>query len=683
MPKTPALQRDDIAKTSLLLSWVVLIVATTVLFLHRTFAGITNLAAMADANAFYTSRQLSSFLTVLSTPYDSRAQKLAHASVIVILSAIGLSHKLRARLRQYHSVNSSYLWVATISLAVLLVLNLVPAWWAGASPGRRNVLLYICAFGAVCCWYWLTVRRRRLAELASAVVVLALVAAVTLPGIWRPMDLSTLSTGYLTEVESHYSLVLGAGVLASAGKKLFFVARPYYGVLIPLVTATLERHGYLNSIGHWFQYVRWAQIVYLLLVTSAFYRYANRRLTYCVIPCALLLPWYHFAHTSILFPNQSGLRLLGSAIVTLVAASAAPRLTNRRVAVELGIACTVACLANLETGIPCTAGALLFLWVRDFTSNGTSAAPRWKTYCWFLLAATITVLGWVVAIRASLGYWLFASPISILRSYVGLIRIFLKSGVGGMPLTRDLWPFVMFGHALFVLSFLVIRGAPFSRWDPMRVYVSATFVIWFSYYANRPHPWNTSGFYMYYGFLLIDLLRTLVLLAPRRRFSWLTASAGIVLILGAIPEMVQIGAASNLWPSLRAKYPKSPMISGVYFPADFGRELAERARYIHDEDNKQPVYLTNDSFFIPAMSGVVSDLPFMDSANEVVDRANYEDLMSRLRDPSVSTIYVDAPQSEAMREGLLRRFYQFVSANLAPEFSTASLVHGWAVLRRR
>jgi hypothetical protein len=655
-----------------------------VLVLARTLAHPLEIPANAP---FYSAHHLSAFLAALVPPYNSRPQKLAHAAIVAAtVGAVALTFLWRNLTTSLADSVAPEIRrkLLLCGLATALVLNLVPRWWAGATPMPLCVVLSLLINGFLVAIHKAWQRDGRLGNSLALVAILIFLAVATLPSLWRPIDLSAESMRTISIIQAHYSLVLGTGYLLAHGRHLFTEARPYYGLITPLITAALTRSGYLSSLRDWVQFVRIAQAVYLVLTLSCLYKYARGRWVDCILPFALIFPWYHFDHESIFYPNQSGLRLIGVAVATLLATLSSTFKRRWQRPLCLAIGCSFACLANIETGLPTLIGALVYLWVAICGDMPTGRVRRWLEDVTFLsICGVATVALWLMFSRLTLGYWL-KNVVEAARSYFEIIRLFGQLNLGGMPLSRDLWPLLMLAHAIFTLVFMALRGPDGyrSRLAPVRAYAASSLIAWFSYYANRPHEWNTSGFYLIYGLLVVDLSR-LFRVAVLKRSNTLTTSLVMVFVaLGLVPRAIRTGQASKLWHALKANPPTGVMVDGIYLPPDVAADLTERAQFIGSK-GPATTYLTSDSFFVPILSKSISAGPYMDSGNEVYVESDYQRLVAALRHNGGALIYIDSPGSLPREQGVFRRFYDYVEQSLSLSYSPARATRGWLALLPR
>jgi hypothetical protein len=681
--RSSAAANDSLVWVAFALTTLTMALAAIVMVVSRRISPPTELPNGAP---FYSSYHLSAFLTALVPPYNSRPQKLAHGAILFTIVCVWGVSLLRPRAMQLlgdRSRPNAASRLTVVALGALLALDLLPRWWPEALPLGRTLFLSLLLGASLFALVHLSARHRSWSDRLALLFIVASLLAASLPGLWRPIDISARDMKDVSIIQAHYSLVLGTGHLLAHGRHLLTEARPYYGLIFPLITAALARAGHLVSIRDWFQLVRISQVLYLLLAVVCLYRVSRGRWIDCLLPFILIFPWYHFDHLSVLFPNQAGIRLLGLAVATLMATFAIEADGLVRASMILGLGSGFACLANVETGIPTLAGAAAALWVKSSGATSTVRLRRWSGALLVVLSGLVLTVGiWLVSIRILLGYWL-ADFGAALHRYLSTILLFGQMNLGGMALTRDLWPLVMLAHAIFVLLCLFARPSDSSPRAAMRGYAAASLAVWFSYYANRPHEWNTSGFYLLYGVLAVDLCRTLRVAFLARRQAFGVSLAVVVCGLGIIPRAVRIVETSGLRSALRVSTPTGKEVGGIYLAPPIATDLAERAAFIAQRGGSSTDYLSSDSFFVPVLSRSISAIPFLDAANEVYVEHDYNHLLTSLRTEGASEIYLDAPGTIARRDGVFHKFYDYLGQSLSAWYSPESTTHGWVVLRRK
>ena len=656
---------DDAASAAALAVTLAVIALGTAVYL--TYVGAVRPRPMAlrpETARYIGPLEISSHLSLIKPLFDARGQTLAHLAMVVASAlAILLGRRFEAS-RFAVRAGRDAAWLLA-GLGVLAPLY---------APGPK--MRYFVLALPMALVLFLAGRRRPAANAALGLLVLAAVALAVVPGLLRPPDLSGYSAYDLTYGQSHWSLVVAPADRLAAGARLFEDVWPEYGVLLPVLWAAVERGLRSLSFGEAVRLLLALQAVYLAVGTALLVLAARGRWLFVAVALAAVVPWYHFAHRSLLFPNQSAWRIVGMP-VALVALWLARALPPRTQAPALGLAAGTALLLNTESGLAAAAGLAAFLFFRHRDGRRLVALAAG-----FLAGIALAGALFVVLTAVVLGA---PPPLgSLPRLFVGKAASLSGGGFSGFPWTPDPWPVLVFGHAVFVLlqtAFAGRRGAGFR--PGFRAAAAALLVVWFAYYANRPDPWNLSSYYLVYGVLLVDLVRYVALGVARRKLNPRLAAAAACLVGVALPNVTAIAAkgAQQVRSALAASPPPdAALVGGAYLREPRADEVLRRARYIAARSASSPVFLTVDSYLVPKLSGVFSAMPAVDFCWEALTRESYERTLSWIaRAPRV---YFDGPASGAS-ETVCGVFYDLVRADLRDRFDRTGEEEGWEVWTRR
>jgi len=627
-----------------------------------------------DVTPFYGPYEVSAHLSLIKPFFDARGQTLAH---LAMTTALGLLVLLAPRLpaRLAHIAQPTGVVTALVLLAAPLYAPGPKAIAFGA--GFLGLLLLLLA------GRWL---QRTVANGVLGALTLAAVATATLPGFLGPPDFSRVSWPEMAFAQSHWSVVAGAGDLLAAGRRLFEDVRLDYGVLLPLVVAGGQRWLGASSFGGEVHFLQGLQTLYLFLAAFLFWRHARGRWLFAALALLTVLPWHHFAHRSLLFPNQSPWRTIGVPLC-LAALWGAGTDRPRSHAFRLGLAAGTALLLNFESGTAMTAGLAAFLYFR----YGVPVAPGRLRRAFALAAPFGAGLVGAAVSTLFLGRLLVGAWIPLTRLPALFVNaIFLSSsGFSGFPLVADPWPLLLFAHAAFVLvqTALTFRDAPAGFRASFRAAVAVILVIWFAYYANRPHPWNLSSYYLLYGFLLIDLARATLLGVARRRFGVFLAASLAALGAIALPNVLAMAAkgaqqiAGSLGPALRHDPPPgASLLSGAFLEAGGSDAVATKAATIRLVE--RPLYFTADSWLVPKVSGVFPEMPAIDACWESMTRSAYRRIVDAAISSGAPRIYFDPPGTPASFT-VCEVFYRRLRGDLAAHFERTDIEGGWEIWTRR
>ncbi len=632
----------------------------------------------ADA-AFYGPQQAISHLSHEMSFFDSRGQSLAHLAMVVAVALLGATiiglgwGRGLGRSRGTRLALEVGLGVLTAGLLAQAVAETRPLVLLIGLP----VFFLLYRFGRHLL--------RGDGNAAFRAAAWAVLAAAVLPAFLQRLDLSSRSWSKIVFYQYHYSVVLGASDQLAAGRRLFEDVFPNYGAALPVATAAVQRLAGTWSMGDYLRFLQALQAVYLLLAAWLYHRHARGRWAFALPALLLVVPWYHFGHRGLLFPNQSPWRAIAVPLVAGVLLLLARR-GRPLTAVALGAAGAAALLLNFETGIALGAGLGAYLFFRHGPRPALGLA---RLAVLALLGAGAAMALFLLGYRLALGHALDLSRVLDLGGRAGVLA---ASGWNGLHLTAVAWPAVIFGHAVFVLLHTALHMRPPAPLGAcFRVFVATTLVVWFAYYAYRPSEWGLSSYYLLYGFLVIDALRYFVReVAVRRRWNPLVAFGLAAALLLGLPRLCVTNALAvrhagrAVLASLHAETEEpSREVSGLYLPRNGADEVLAKARYLRAAAAVgAPLYFTSDLYLVPKLSGVLSGGLPLGMDLEMITRDDYERMLDEVIASPRRRIFFDAPGTEAARARLLGSLLRQMRADLSGYFEPVGVEAGWEIWRR-
>ena len=626
---------------------------------------------------FYGPHEVATHLSTLKYFFDARGQSLAHLAATA-LAALLTFLGMRGRSPRDFGQRGIAVFVILASLAAWIVL-----------PGPTGIA-YLAALLTLLAL--VTLGRALASRTVNALAGLGLVAAVvlaTVPGFLHPPDYTRIPWWEVAYSQSHYAVVMAPADLLGAGRALFDEVRPDYGLVLPVLLGGYERAFGPLTLGGEVRLLLALQTLYLALAAWIFWRHSRGRLLFALFAFVTVSAWFHFDHKGLRFPNQTPWRTVGMAMGLAVLA-ALPKRSRRGTALLLGLTSGLALLLNFESGVSVTVACAVYACFRfGLLGPAGPAGDRLRSAGFFgvgMLAAVAMVAA-LVPLALGRGLDLLHLP-----RLVANAAFTASAGFSGWPLTRDPWPVVVFAHAVFVLLLAAFRGgAPTSPRAAFRAAVAALLVVWFAYYANRPHPWNLSSYYLPYGVLLVDLLRFTSLSARRRRFDGSFAVAVALLALFILPNLLFQAAKGArqvqraLGPALHGVTPtEGRLLSGVWLADPAAGQLEERAAFMRERAAEgAPIYLTSDSYLVPKLAGVFPALPFVDFCWQATTRKEYEGALARIDASGREKIYLDAPETVAFATSPCAVFYERLREDLGARFERSGTAAGWEVWKRR
>jgi hypothetical protein len=133
-------------------------------------------------------------------------------------------------------------------------------------------------------------------------VLLAYISILMVPGFTGPLDLSFDSNVAVTDIEAHYTGVLGPGSRIAAGFRLFDGATPYYSISMSTAFAALQQYFGPITFGSQVRIVQWLQLIFCALAALSYYLWKPRAPLCTVVPLLLVAPFLCSLGSAIWFP---------------------------------------------------------------------------------------------------------------------------------------------------------------------------------------------------------------------------------------------------------------------------------------------------------------------------------------------------------------------------------------------
>jgi hypothetical protein len=512
----------------------------------------------------------------------------------------------------------------------------------------------------------------RATGIATGLLLAGYAALVLLPGLIARPDLAASGIP-MAGVEGHYSAVISQGDRLSQGFRLFSDVMPQYGFLSMSALAYVEK-SHLLSFGAHFRLVQVAQVVFCLAAFGCYWLWSDRR----ILPTALvflpILAMVNPRSLSVFFPNQSGWRFAGFPIGLLVLLALRKR---RESAALLGLASGGLILFNTETGIALTLGFLFFL-LSERDAAGTP--PRVLPVLFkFVPFAGILPLIFVISFRMGFGY--LPLPFGGAASY-SLARY--TAGYAGLKLYFEITWVVMLVHAVTEILRVALARSKLSVHDRFRGAVGVVILVWFSYFFNRPHPWNLWTIYFLYGFFIVDFTRPVKLAEYAQEIRNRTLPIGVVVVtmflIANSPSVLAAGldgvhVVRHPQPGPRA------VVSGIGMPPDYADLLRRRGEYLRTRVRERSLfYFTGNIYSMPLVSGVFSRFG---DAYEMFSNDEFEHFAEKISDEGPSELLFDDPR--ALMAGTYERnlYYGRLKQKVSGAYELRERIAGWEVWDRR
>lgn len=537
--------------------------------------------------------------------------------------------------------------------------------WAGIAHASRGIMF----------------RRRALTATIAAAAFYALVLCAC--GLWIVPDFRGFNAELLTGVQWHYSGSVASADRLAAGQRLGEI--PIHSGLLPsvLLGYTQAVAGTLDLGGH-IRFIAALQTVFIALAAAAYWTWYRERPAAFVLAFLATLPWVQPLHAAVLYPNQSAWRFLGLAFGVLVLVALHAR-QPRRIAFGLGCAAAIAVLWNLETGIGVIAAYVGFLLVR---TSGDTIRSRAAVALAFAGGVAAALGLFAVFVRLGLGYWI--DPYRLAASFP-LLGEFSR-GYAGLKLARiDPLPAIIFVHALYIFVRDLVRwgtGDALDARGACRMALAGLVLAWGSYYFKGPHPWNLWSYVFLYGFLLGSLLPSRSKPPAPAGSAWRSLVASpriVVLAMVVVPAIV----LSNLAPlkslglvARAGSCTDGQRLSGVCMPPPLAAALTAKAAALRELALREPLlYLTADSYLVPALSGVPQRLTQRDAFAETIRKDDFDRLAADIVALRPRSVLFDDPQALTHGYDFHRQFYARLRTAISSAYERAATQGGWEIWR--
>lgn len=514
-------------------------------------------------------------------------------------------------------------------------------------------------------------------------------------GLRKVPDFSNADSRHMALVNMHFAFIIGHADKIAQGDKLFEQVAPKYGMLLTGLAAGWEKaRGEFFSLGNYLRLVQVSELIYLSVACFLFWRWSGRRAIFCLIPVLFLMKWFYSSSAVVVPLNHTPLRTAGIPLALAVL-----YLLRTLQAGPLGFTCgalaAIAILNNVESGIACTVGIGAFAFSRAGGMPGSRLSRSLRlglgSVLGFASAWLLFGLAW---------YGLFG----VFFGLAGMREYFFPAfqGAGGTWATSDpltWWPLLLFSHVLFTLVYSS-SGKNHSFRDSFRIALSVMFLVWFVYFLNRSEPTYLCSFYFLYGFLIIDLQKTLSMklrkygmaaipsLAPAALVILLGTQAADSLVWSISPWKTEVNNGNKWTAPLVAKgqplTPDAVHFDRVFLPQPYAHSLMQRAGFLKkkaaEQGKKRLIYFTVDSFLLPRASRVLPWQEFPDPL-EAMTKSHYDSLIQSVIQSDFDEIYFDArDERKLVYYGGL--FHQ-LRRDLSDHFEKTTVQSEWESWRRK
>jgi len=545
-------------------------------------------------------------------------------------------------------------------------------------PNAKSPLIVL---GLVTGLVWIGSRFADRVELSVAIGVILIVctAVMMVPGFATIPDLSSSYPVSADEAEIHYSIVVSQGDRLSQGERLFTNVMPHYGFLTPFALAIVERARGLLDFGAHIRFVQIMQVVFALSAFLCYWIWSRRKILAATFAFLPILGYVHTSHMSVFCPNQAGLRFVGLPLGLLLLIAARP--STKRDVPLLGCALGLLLLFNPETGV--AIGAAYFTYLLSGRCRvPISRRELLRALVSFGLCISIAPVAFIFIYRASFEYFPFPEmhgPSYALTRFAG--------GYGGLKIYFGIGWIVILCHSVFEVSRSLLSIDRLDTRRRIRLSIAVAILVWFVYFANRPHPWNLWTYWFLYGFFIVDFLRQGRLTRFRRALGKgrVPMPLALVVVYTAMGIFLVISGLRDNLRIVRARPPvSSQVLSGVRLTASYAALAGRRARYVEAMAKETSLlYFTSNTYLVPLLSGVVCDLPFSDPYVEAFTVDDFDRSVLAIEAKRAGTLLFDDPGSGPTGSRERNIFIDRLKTRLSSSYRRDESASGWEVWKRK
>jgi hypothetical protein len=533
-------------------------------------------------------------------------------------------------------------------------------------------------------------------RLSRGVVFVLLMAAFLLPllrSLFLFPDFSKSTEANMAVTNIHYTVIIGQADLLFGGFKLLDEVNPTYGAILPSLIGLIAKiQGKLLSLGGILKIVQVADILYWAVSLYLFWKWGKQNWAYMVPAVLFMLPWHYSTDGALVPINHSPIRTFGITFSLLFVMIWADRKSVFFYPV-LGCVGSFALLLNVESGIASLVGIMAFLFVH--LKNLKLGFHLVVKNCLLFLLGILSGFGFfnfvfflVFGYLPSLSGWFNY----IMPSLLG------TSGAWTVPYKFDLWPIFIFLHVCYYFIINVISGGC-DKHTPVRIMISVIFLVWFAYFVSRPDLEYLSSFYFIYGFVIIDLNRSLIISLKHYPIkSYVSLLPGLVVAFLLIKSSYGIEWSWNplewnvkndfRWqvPLVKKGRPlvdDSVFYNRVYMPKSYWESLKMRSDFLVKQNKRnisdRIVFFTPDSYLLSRFANVYPYQIFSDPV-VALKKTNYLKMIESVIKSPFDEIYFDArDEKNLIWYGWM---FQMVSKDLSNDFEKVRVESGWEIWRR-
>ncbi len=506
-------------------------------------------------------------------------------------------------------------------------------------------------------------------------------------------DFSKSTEANMAVTNIHYTVIIGQSDLLFGGFKLLDEVNPTYGAILPSLIGLIAKiQGKLLTLGGILKIVQVADILYWAVSLYLFWKWGKQNWVYMVPAVLFMLPWHYSTDGALVPINHSPIRTFGITFSLLFVMIWSDKKSTLFYPI-LGCVGSFALLLNVESGIASLVGIMAFLFVhlKNLKLGFNLVVKNCLLFLLGILSGFVffnflffLVFGYLPTLSGWFNY--------IMPSLLG------TSGAWTVPYKFDFWPIFIFLHVCYYFIINVISDGR-DKNSSVRIMISVIFLVWFAYFVSRPDLEYLSSFYFIYGFVIIDLNRSLKISLKRYPIkSYVSVLPGLVAMLLLIKSSYGIEWSWNplelnvkndfRWQVPLVKKGKplvddSVFYNRVYMPKSYWESLKMRSDFLVKQNKKNNsdriIFFTPDSYLLSRFANVYPYQMFSDPV-VVLKKTNYLKMIESVIKSPFDEIYFDArDEKNLIWYGWM---FQMVRRDLSKDFEKVRVESGWEIWRR-
>jgi hypothetical protein len=495
--------------------------------------------------------------------------------------------------------------------------------------------------------------KRTLPSLLTAITVICAIGLMV-SGIFLHRISGTYS--FLVGQEYHYSTTLGPALRLVVDPSVSLeTMRVNYGLLFSITSAEVARLFHVSTFGGWVTEIQVFQIVFVgCALCAAWFLEQSPHLL--LILLVALTPRFSSVDQTVIAAPTSGIRFLTFAILPLLLAFLL-RTKSTLCAAIAGAAISIFVLWNPETGLPCAAALLFFVFVSELLDSRSFWRSLGLT-CFAILVSCLLLTAGFAAIVGRI-----VSPHLFFEHFTGIFiggyggRAFWHEGMATIGVAMLC---ALYASSVVIHCCLTVRAQTADRRSIARASMAVAAIVWFGYFAQLP---MLSKLYT----VIVLLIFTVAPLIEDKR-PWVPAAVWLfvfyvgVTYFASAPARFGFGEAN---------------FQGIILPEDTARYLNTEAAGLRSAP-ADTIYFSSAPFSMALASGRINRLKVFDPFGETWTTRSFIGLMQDVSAQHPACILLEAPNSPLLAVSPPRsRFIERIRSALPADYHFLRTDAGW------